>query len=55
MKVEISNEGQVNNRMEVANKMKVEGKAGEVKVKNKKATGVKKSGKKDGSDSTDYV
>lgn len=55
MKVEISKEGEVNNRKEDADKMKVEGKADEVKIKNKKAKGVKKSGKKDGSDNTDYV
>jgi DnaJ family protein A protein 5 len=55
MKVEISKEGQVNNRKEIADKMKVEGKTDELKVKNKKAKEVKKSGKKDGSDSIDYV
>lgn len=55
IKVEISREGQVSNRKEIADKMKVEGKVDEVKVKNKKAKEVKKSGKKDGSDSIDYI
>jgi DnaJ family protein A protein 5 len=53
MKVEISKEGQVNNRKVVAEKIKLEGKANGVKVRNKKDGGVKKNGKKDGSDSTD--
>jgi regulatory protein YycI of two-component signal transduction system YycFG len=55
MKVQISKEVLVNNRKEVAEKMKVEGKADKVKVKNKKAKGVKMSDKKGGSDSIDYV
>ncbi|XP_023713336.1 dnaJ homolog subfamily C member 21 [Cryptotermes secundus] len=55
MKVRLLKEREVNNRKEVGDKIKVEGKADEVKIKNKKAKGVKKNGKKDGSVSTDYV
>ncbi|PNF22513.1 DnaJ subfamily C member 21 [Cryptotermes secundus] len=55
MKVKISKEREVNNRKEVADKIMVEGKGDEVKIKNKKAKGAKKSSKKDGSGSTDYV
>jgi DnaJ family protein A protein 5 len=54
-KVEISKEEQVNNRKVVAEKIKVEGKADRVKVKNKKDKRVNKSGKNDGGDSTDNV
>lgn len=55
MKLEMSKEGQVNNQKEFVDKIKVEAKADEVKIKNMKYRAVKKSGKKDGRDSTDNV
>jgi DnaJ family protein A protein 5 len=55
MKIDVSKDGKANNRKEVEDGMKEEGKPGYVKVKNKRAKGVKKKGKKDGGDGTDNV
>ena len=54
-KVDISKEGQVKNRKGVADVVKVDGKMDNVELKNKRATEVKKKGKKDGSYSADNV
>lgn len=58
IKVDVSEEGKVNNRKEDADGMKEEGKSDDadyVKVKNKRAKGVKKKGTKDGNDVTDNI
>lgn len=55
LKGDISKEGQVNNKKEAADVLKVDGKMDNVELKNKRAREVKKKGKKDGSYGADSV